>query len=179
MSSALHIKAPNSTLNNIWHNSRKTWRQYQQECKYMKFRTRHHMKSELYSCTIFLSTALEVSIISRNCTCPKHNHFSDRILNFPLEQFLKQKISKFWEEILKKCKFKGPKIKKNGLRKDLTAKYITHFHLQSVTSNNEIHQEIFEDLHRKCGANCKYEVCRSASGSFRVSVCRVEWCRER
>ena len=35
-----------------------------------------------------------------------------------------------------------------------TASYSTHFNLQNETSNNKIHQEVFEELHHKDGAKC-------------------------
>ena len=38
-----------------------------------------------------------------------------------------------------------------------TASYSTHFNLQNETSNNQIRQEVFDQLHRKGGATCKKE----------------------
>ena len=55
-------------------------------------------------------------------------------------------------------------------KKTLTSNFCAHFHLQNVTSNNKIHREFFEELHRKGGAKCKYEVFMNASRSFRVST---------
>ena len=55
----------------------------------------------------------------------------------------------------------------------LTKKDSTQFRPQNETSNNEIYQEVFEDLHRKGGAKSKYEVSRNAPGSFRVSACET------
>ena len=56
-----------------------------------------------------------------------------------------------------------------------TENYSTHFYLQNETSNNEIHQEVFEKLHRKGDAMWKYEVFRNAAGSVRVSAYGAGW----
>ena len=56
-------------------------------------------------------------------------------------------------------------------RKTPTANYSTHFNLENETSNNKIHQEVFEELHRKGSALCKKKVFRSAPGNFKVSLC--------
>ena len=50
----------------------------------------------------------------------------------------------------------------NVLQQTPTAIYSTHFYLQNKTSNNKIHQEVFEEFHLKGGAKCKYEVFRNA-----------------
>ena len=57
--------------------------------------------------------------------------------------------------------------------------YSTHFDHQNETSNNKIHQEHFNELRRKCGANCNYKVFRNAPGSFRFSAGGAGWGREK
>ena len=91
--------------------------------------------------------------------------------------YLSVTIVKFWiyhqnsfqEKIkIKKSEkniFKGLK-KLNGEQKNNpTAIYSTHFYLQNDNSNYEIHQEVFEELHHKGGAKCKYEVFRKPPGT--------------
>ena len=52
----------------------------------------------------------------------------------------------------------------------LTKNVSTQFYLQNDASNNEFNQKIFEELHHKDGAKCKYVVFRNAPGSFKVSA---------
>ena len=52
----------------------------------------------------------------------------------------------------KKTIFKLLKIKTKGLQNIPKANYSTHYYLQNETSNNEIHQEVFQELHGKGGA---------------------------
>ena len=44
--------------------------------------------------------------------------------------------------------FKGLKIKRKGIKTKPTENCSTYFYLQNETSNNKIHQEAFEVLHR-------------------------------
>ena len=64
-------------------------------------------------------------------------------------------------------------------RENLTANFSTHSYVENETSNDKIHQEVFEELHRKVGAKCICEVFRSAPGSFRMSSGGKLWGRER
>ena len=59
-----------------------------------------------------------------------------------------------WEHDKTKCFFRGI--------------VCTKFDLQNETWNNEIHYEVFEELDRKGGAECKYEVLRNAPGDIRL-----------
>ena len=48
--------------------------------------------------------------------------------------------------------------------------YIKQFYLKNETSNNKIHQKVFEELYLKSGAKCKFYVFRKVIESFRVSA---------
>ena len=65
-------------------------------------------------------------------------------------------------------------------KKTLTTNYSTHSYLQIETKkNNEIHQKVFEELHRRSDAKRRYEVFRNAPGSFWASAGGLVWGREK
>ena len=68
---------------------------------------------------------------------------------------------------------------KRCTQKNPTTNDSTHCYLYNWKSNDKIHQEVFEQLHRKGGAKLKHKVFRNAPGSFRFSAGGEGWGRER
>ena len=59
--------------------------------------------------------------------------------------------------------------------KTSAANYSTNFYVQNETSNNEVHQEVFEELHREGGVKCVQE----RAWKFQGHGWRAQWGRER